>query len=149
MLCTACGVDDEEQLPQELQDVDVVKFAEMMPDEISRLLASVLAAQNLGGMASALNLSQCLWACAKMGQSPPSGFVAAAESELPRCAKRLNPENVDCILWALATLGLHLNDDAMSALVSSAARLSDRMDAEMLVKTHWALARLRRGTHIL
>lgn len=113
------------------------------PAEVTDALLDQCAAQNLGGMASALNLSQCLWACAKLGRQPPASFVAAAEAEIPRCAARLNPENVDCILWALATLGLHLSDDAMSALVSSAARLSDRMDAEMLVKTHWALARLR------
>jgi hypothetical protein len=97
------------------------------PAEVTDALLEQCAAQNLGGMASALNLSQCLWACAKLGQKPPAGFIAAAESEIPRCANRLNMENVDCIMWALATLGLHLSDEAMSALVSSAAKLSDRM----------------------
>ena len=37
------------------------------PDELVSTLLEQSAAQNLGGMASALNLSQCLWACAKMG----------------------------------------------------------------------------------
>lgn len=113
------------------------------PDELVSTLLEQSAAQNLGGMASALNLSQCLWACAKMGVNPPETYVKAVDAELPRCANRLTTESVDCILWALATMGAPLSADAMDALTSAAARLADRMDAEMLVKTHWALARLR------
>ena len=113
------------------------------PDELVSTLLEQSAAQNLGGMASALNLSQCLWACAKMGVAPPETYVKAVDAELPRCAARLTTESVDCILWALATMGAPLGADAMDALTNSAARLADRMDAEMLVKTHWSLARLR------
>ena len=113
------------------------------PDELVSTLLEQSAAQNLGGMASALNLSQCLWACAKMGVAPPETYVKAVDAELPRCAARLTTESVDCILWALATMGAPLGANAMDALTNSAARLADRMDAEMLVKTHWALARLR------
>ena len=69
--------------------------------------------------------------------------MAAVESEIPRCASRLNLENVDCVLWALASLQTPLKTEAMSSLTTAAARLGDRMDAEMLVKTHWAFARLR------
>jgi hypothetical protein len=46
MLCKACAVDDEEQLPQPLQDLDVVKFAEMSPEIISSTLTAVLT-QNI------------------------------------------------------------------------------------------------------
>ena len=113
------------------------------PEDIVAALLEQSAAQNLGGMASAMNLSQCLWACAKMGTPPPEVYLKAVDAEMPRCAPRLTTESVDCILWALATIGSPLGPDAMDALTNSAARLADRMDAEMLVKTHWALARLR------
>ena len=111
--------------------------------EVVDALLEQSAAQNLGGMASVLNLSQCLWACAKMDRPPPAAYVLAVEREIPRCASRMNPENLDCVFWALATLGTPLREEAMAALTASAARLADRMDAEMLVKTHWAFARLR------
>ena len=65
------------------------------PDELVSTLLEQSAAQNLGGMASALNLSQCLWACAKMGVAPPETYVKAVDAELPRCAARLTTESVD------------------------------------------------------
>ena len=79
----------------------------------------------------------------QLNKTPPAQYMAAVESEIPRCASRLNLENVDCVLWALASLQTPLNTEAMSSLTTAAARLGDRMDAEMLVKTHWAFARLR------
>ena len=113
------------------------------PRDVVDALLEQSAAQNLGGMASVLNLSQCLWACAKMDRPPPAAYVQAVEREIPRCASRMNPENLDCVFWALATLGTPLREEAMAALTTAAARLADRMDEEMLVKTHWAFARLR------
>jgi hypothetical protein len=35
LVCAAYGVDDEEDLPKEVQNIDVVKFAEMSPSAIS------------------------------------------------------------------------------------------------------------------
>ena len=64
---------------------------------VSRVLEQS-GAQNLGGMASAMNLSQCLWACAKMGTPPPEVYLKAVDAEMPRCAPRLTTESVDCIL---------------------------------------------------
>lgn len=113
------------------------------PAEVIDGLLEQDASTNLGGMSSPLNMSQCLWACAKLDRQPPPVYLAAAEREIPRCAQRLNPENVDCVLWALASLGVPLGQEAMAAMASAAARLGDRMDAEMLVKTHWAFARMR------
>ena len=121
----------------------IARIGAKAPEDIVAALLEQSAAQNLGGMASAMNLSQCLWACAKMGTPPPEVYLKAVDAEMPRCAPRLTTESVDCILWALATIGSPLGPDAMDALTNSAARLADCMDAEMLVKTHWALARLR------
>ena len=41
LVCAAYGVDDEEDLPKEVQNIDVVKFAEMSPSAISASLVSV------------------------------------------------------------------------------------------------------------
>ena len=87
-----------------------------------RLRPDIVASYGISG-------PQCLWSCAKTGQPPPASFVAACEGEIPRCASRMNKENVDCVLWALATLGLSLSPECMNALTSAAARLAEVLGA--------------------
>lgn len=38
MLCAAWGVEDEEELPLPVQDIDVVKFARQSPEEVAAKL---------------------------------------------------------------------------------------------------------------
>jgi hypothetical protein len=43
MVCEAYGVEDEEDLPKEVQDIDVVKFAELPPSTIASIVVSFSA----------------------------------------------------------------------------------------------------------
>jgi hypothetical protein len=38
MVCDAYGVEDEEELPKQIQEIDVVKFAERSPAEIESIV---------------------------------------------------------------------------------------------------------------
>ena len=42
LLCKAFGVDDEEELPKAMQEIDVVKFAEFTPDQTKSTLTAAL-----------------------------------------------------------------------------------------------------------
>jgi hypothetical protein len=94
---------------------------------------------------NAQNLSNTLWAIAKMERPPTSELRARLELDLARKLGDFNAQEQSNTLWAMLTMGRLPTADLQARLELELARKVGDLNAQELANTFWSYATMRRA----
>ena len=92
---------------------------------------------------SAQQVSNCIFACAKLERQPGGELARKLLSVAENQSTSMEPQNVGNVLWALAKLSVPVKGTLRAALAAAAIRTSGRMNAHTVANVLWSLATLR------